>query len=194
MMERRSEGGRSGCARVKDGCSPQGQCGCCTVLVDGAPRVACVTPARRVAGRRITTVEGLDPADASPVGRRLRGHRRQPVRVLHARDHRAAWPPPRTGGPVRRGPGRPVPSRPPVPLHRVAERRSTAAVRLPAADPARRPAPRAGRRATIEGGTTQQVGPDVALGRRRIRRRPRPGRRPGGGAATGEADGPSARR
>lgn len=45
----------------KDGCSPQGQCGCCTVLIDGQPRVACVTPARRVADRTITTVEGLDP-------------------------------------------------------------------------------------------------------------------------------------
>jgi len=45
----------------KDGCSPQGQCGCCTVLVDGQPRVACVTPARRVAGRAITTVDGLAP-------------------------------------------------------------------------------------------------------------------------------------
>jgi xanthine dehydrogenase small subunit len=45
----------------KDGCSPQGQCGCCTVLVDGAPRVACVTPARRVAGRDVVTVEGLEP-------------------------------------------------------------------------------------------------------------------------------------
>ena len=45
---------------VKDGCSPQGQCGCCTVLVDGQPRVACVTPARRVQGRAITTLEGLD--------------------------------------------------------------------------------------------------------------------------------------
>ncbi len=51
---------RLGVTAVKDGCSPQGQCGCCTVLVDGAPRVACVTPARRVAGRVITTVDGLD--------------------------------------------------------------------------------------------------------------------------------------
>jgi xanthine dehydrogenase small subunit len=49
------------CRSVKDGCSPQGQCGCCTVWVDGAPRVACVTAVRRVAGRSVTTVEGLDP-------------------------------------------------------------------------------------------------------------------------------------
>ena len=50
-----------GVRSAKDGCSPQGQCGCCTVLVDGQPRVACVTPARRVRGRHITTLEGLDP-------------------------------------------------------------------------------------------------------------------------------------
>ncbi len=49
-----------GIRSVKDGCSPQGQCGCCTVLVDGQPRVACVTPAKRVAGRAITTLDGLD--------------------------------------------------------------------------------------------------------------------------------------
>jgi len=49
------------CRSVKDGCSPQGQCGCCTVWVDGSPRVACVTAVRRVAGRSVTTVEGLDP-------------------------------------------------------------------------------------------------------------------------------------
>ena len=49
----------------KDGCSPQGQCGCCTVLVDGQPRVACVTPARRVAGRSITTVDGLAAATSA---------------------------------------------------------------------------------------------------------------------------------
>jgi aerobic-type carbon monoxide dehydrogenase small subunit (CoxS/CutS family) len=45
----------------KDGCSPQGQCGCCTVLVDDQPRVACVTPSRRVAGRDVRTVEGFPP-------------------------------------------------------------------------------------------------------------------------------------
>ena len=46
----------------KDGCSPQGQCGCCTVLVDGQPRVACVTPVRRVRGRDITTPDHLPDA------------------------------------------------------------------------------------------------------------------------------------
>jgi aerobic-type carbon monoxide dehydrogenase small subunit (CoxS/CutS family) len=54
---------RLGLLSVKDGCAPQGQCGCCTVLVDGEPRVACVTPVARVAGRAVTTLEGLDPAD-----------------------------------------------------------------------------------------------------------------------------------
>lgn len=47
---------------VKDGCAPQGQCGCCTVLVDGAPRVACVTAATRVEGRTVTTIDGVDAA------------------------------------------------------------------------------------------------------------------------------------
>ena len=51
-----------GCRSVKDGCSPQGQCGCCTVWVDGAPRVACVTPVRRIAGRHVTTLEGAPEA------------------------------------------------------------------------------------------------------------------------------------
>ncbi len=55
--------GQLGLLSVKDGCSPQGQCGCCTVLVDGQPRVACVTPVRRVRGRVVTTLEGLDDRD-----------------------------------------------------------------------------------------------------------------------------------
>jgi xanthine dehydrogenase small subunit len=50
---------RLGIVSVKDGCAPQGQCGCCTVLVDGEPRVACVTPAARIEGRSVVTIEGL---------------------------------------------------------------------------------------------------------------------------------------
>jgi len=48
----------------KDGCSPQGQCGCCTVWVDGKARVSCVTPAKRVDGRQVTTIEGLAEAES----------------------------------------------------------------------------------------------------------------------------------
>jgi aerobic-type carbon monoxide dehydrogenase small subunit (CoxS/CutS family) len=58
-----------GITSAKDGCSPQGQCGCCTVWVDGAPRVACVTPVARVAGRAVTTLEAL--ADAEEWSTRL---------------------------------------------------------------------------------------------------------------------------
>jgi selenium-dependent xanthine dehydrogenase len=47
----------------KDGCSPTGQCGCCTVLVDGKPTVSCSLDLDRVAGRAVTTLEGVDPAE-----------------------------------------------------------------------------------------------------------------------------------
>ncbi len=53
---------------AKDGCAPQGQCGCCTVLVDGEPRVACVTPAARIEGRAVTTIEGLDASARDNAG------------------------------------------------------------------------------------------------------------------------------
>ncbi|MGI8793697.1 MAG: 2Fe-2S iron-sulfur cluster-binding protein [Acidimicrobiales bacterium] len=53
---------RVGVTSAKDGCSPQGQCGCCTVWVDGQPRVACVTPAKRARNREVTTLEGIEPA------------------------------------------------------------------------------------------------------------------------------------
>ena len=43
----------------KDGCSPSGQCGCCTVLVDGKATVSCSLSLERVAGRSVTTLEGL---------------------------------------------------------------------------------------------------------------------------------------
>jgi nicotinate dehydrogenase subunit A len=42
----------------KFGCG-KGVCGSCTVLVDGSPARSCITPVRSVAGREITTIEGL---------------------------------------------------------------------------------------------------------------------------------------
>jgi aldehyde oxidoreductase len=43
----------------KDGCAPEGRCGCCAVLVDGRAVLACRTPVRRVEGRHVVTLEGL---------------------------------------------------------------------------------------------------------------------------------------
>ncbi|REE99624.1 (2Fe-2S)-binding protein [Thermomonospora umbrina] len=52
------------------GCE-HGVCGCCTVLLDGEPVRSCLTLAVTVAGREITTVEGLAEPDGglSPVQR-----------------------------------------------------------------------------------------------------------------------------
>ena len=47
----------------KDGCAPSGQCGCCTVLVDGKARVACQTSLDKAEGSDVTTLEGFDEAE-----------------------------------------------------------------------------------------------------------------------------------
>ncbi|MCH7703283.1 MAG: molybdopterin-dependent oxidoreductase, partial [Planctomycetes bacterium] len=46
----------------KDGCEPQASCGCCTVLIDGQPRLSCTISVAQASGRQVTTAEGL-PAD-----------------------------------------------------------------------------------------------------------------------------------
>lgn len=43
----------------KDGCSPQGQCGCCTVMIDGKVQISCTYATEKVAGRTVTTLEGV---------------------------------------------------------------------------------------------------------------------------------------
>jgi selenium-dependent xanthine dehydrogenase len=43
----------------KRGCQPQGQCGSCVALVDGAPQSTCTVPAESAAGLDVTTLEGL---------------------------------------------------------------------------------------------------------------------------------------
>ena len=44
---------------TKYGCG-EGQCGACTVLLDGQPTRSCVTQVGRAAGKQITTIEGLE--------------------------------------------------------------------------------------------------------------------------------------
>jgi carbon-monoxide dehydrogenase small subunit len=51
-----------GYTQVKDGCR-QGGCGSCTVLVDGEPMLSCLLPVQDVAGRSVTTLATLTPAE-----------------------------------------------------------------------------------------------------------------------------------
>ena len=52
-----------GLTSAKDGCSPQGQCGCCTVLIDGKAQISCTYAVTKAEGRSIETLEGFDPAE-----------------------------------------------------------------------------------------------------------------------------------
>src|SRR5262245_62018781 len=51
--------GSCGLISPKDDCSPQGQCECCTVIVDGRAVVSCAVPASSVAGKSVVTLEGF---------------------------------------------------------------------------------------------------------------------------------------
>ena len=59
----RDEAGMTG---TKFGCG-QALCGACTVHIDGAAARSCVTGMSDVAGRNVTTIEGLHPAGDHPV-------------------------------------------------------------------------------------------------------------------------------
>ena len=51
-----------GVTSPKDGCSPTGQCGCCTVLINGKARVSCQTSMEKIVGSEVVTLEGM-PTD-----------------------------------------------------------------------------------------------------------------------------------
>ncbi len=51
-----------GIVSPKNGCSGQGACGACLIEVDGKAALSCRIPMKKVAGSRIVTIEGFDPA------------------------------------------------------------------------------------------------------------------------------------
>lgn len=57
-----------GMTGTKYGCGIA-QCGACTVHLDGLPIRSCITPIASIAGKHITTIEGLSPERGHPVQR-----------------------------------------------------------------------------------------------------------------------------
>ena len=58
-----------GVTSAKDGCAPQGQCGCCTVLLDGKAIQACLVSMEKAAGKEVVTLEGFDEAERDRLAR-----------------------------------------------------------------------------------------------------------------------------
>ncbi|MGI9605671.1 MAG: molybdopterin-dependent oxidoreductase [Acidimicrobiales bacterium] len=58
----------------KDGCAPSGQCGCCTVIVDGKARVSCQTSLEKTAGADVLTLEGMDPDERDRMATTFAAH------------------------------------------------------------------------------------------------------------------------
>ena len=52
-----------GVTSPKDGCSPSGQCGACTIILDGKAIQSCLVSMEKASGKAVTTLEGVDPEE-----------------------------------------------------------------------------------------------------------------------------------
>ena len=59
----------AGVTTVKDGCSPQGACGCCTALINGRPALTCLKKASQLEGADVQTLAGLAEHKRAALGR-----------------------------------------------------------------------------------------------------------------------------
>ncbi len=57
-----------GIVSAKDGCAPEGICGCCLVLIDGRPALPCLRKPEQMEGRDVVTLEGLPEETRRAVG------------------------------------------------------------------------------------------------------------------------------
>ena len=48
-----------GVVSAKNGCAPEGACGCCLVLIDGRPALSCLRKPEQMDGHEVVTLEGL---------------------------------------------------------------------------------------------------------------------------------------
>jgi len=57
-----------GIVSAKNGCAPEGTCGCCAVLIDGRPALACLRRPEQMEGREVVSMEGLPEEMRSVLG------------------------------------------------------------------------------------------------------------------------------
>jgi xanthine dehydrogenase molybdenum-binding subunit len=57
-----------GIVSAKNGCAPEGVCGCCLVLVDGSPALSCLRRPEQTEGREVVTLEGLPEETRRVIG------------------------------------------------------------------------------------------------------------------------------
>ena len=60
-----------GIVSAKNGCAPEGACGCCLVKIDGRPALSCLRKPEQMEGHDIVTLEGVPEETRRIIGEAL---------------------------------------------------------------------------------------------------------------------------